>query len=261
MIKRMLFSIITVTYNNLEGLKRTQESLRAQNNQDFDWIVIDGDSNDGTVSCLKDTGAWFISEPDQGIYDAMNKGIEHAKGDYLLFLNAGDELAAPEILSNIEALTKGQTPDFIYGDALEERAEGPPACKPARAHTKIAWGLFTHHQAMIYHRETIKRLRYDLKYKIAADYKFTAQFLKNCSHVVYYPHPICLFESGGLSQRQAREGRTEQSEIRRAEKLTGRLMDFIIVSLQKLVWAGKMFCPQFYWFIRKGRGRPAKHPS
>ncbi len=87
----MLFSVITVTRNNLVGLRRTHESLRIQSCGDYEWIVVDGASDDGTADYLKKTGANWVSEPDRGIYDAMNKGIARAQGRWLIFMNAGDE--------------------------------------------------------------------------------------------------------------------------------------------------------------------------
>lgn len=96
-----LFSIITVTLNNLPGLRKTRDSVTAQQFQDFEWLVVDGGSSDGSVEFLQDCTANFTSAPDKGPFDAMNKGLERARGQYLLFLNAGDTLAAPDVLRQI----------------------------------------------------------------------------------------------------------------------------------------------------------------
>ena len=82
-----LFTIITITKDNAAGLQKTWKSLMSQTCTDYEWIVIDGNSSDGTKSLLKSTDAKWVSEPDNGIYDAMNKGIDKAKGDWLLFLS------------------------------------------------------------------------------------------------------------------------------------------------------------------------------
>ncbi|MEM9470254.1 MAG: glycosyltransferase, partial [Pseudomonadota bacterium] len=90
------FSIITVTKNNFEGLKQTAFSIDAQRHEewsDFEWIVIDGNSEDGTQDFLKKTKALWFSQPDHGLYDAMNKGLDRANGIYVLFMNAGDIFA------------------------------------------------------------------------------------------------------------------------------------------------------------------------
>jgi putative colanic acid biosynthesis glycosyltransferase len=111
----MLFSIITVTRNNLEGLRRTHVSLRAQSYADYEWIIIDGASSDGTVNYLEGLAARSWSEPDEGIYDAMNKGLARARGDYLLLMNAGDSFAAPDVLQKIADAIRAQPmpPAFI----------------------------------------------------------------------------------------------------------------------------------------------------
>ena len=95
------FSIITVNYNNLEGLKKTVESVKNQTYQKFEYIVIDGGSYDGSLEFIKDNESlldYWVSEPDSGVYQAMNKGIEKATGEYLLFLNSGDHFCNTKVL-------------------------------------------------------------------------------------------------------------------------------------------------------------------
>ena len=150
------------------------------------------------------------SEPDLGIYDAMNKGINRSKGHYVFFLNAGDTLSDVDILTTIARTIASEKPDFIYGDALESDGY----YKKARDHHAINWGMFTHHQAMLYRRETMGDLRYDTSYQIAGDYAFTRAFLKNVTTAFYIPAAICIFKTGGISQRNMRLGRTEQYKAR-----------------------------------------------
>jgi glycosyltransferase involved in cell wall biosynthesis len=110
-------SIITINYNNLEGLKRTVESVVNQTWQEFEYIVIDGGSNDGSAAYIESQSAnidYWISEPDKGIYNAMNKGIAKATGEYLLFLNSGDELYNLEVLHRNNTVI--HTEDFVYFD-------------------------------------------------------------------------------------------------------------------------------------------------
>lgn len=203
-----LFSIITITRNNLDGFHRTKDSLDHQSLRDFEWIVIDGDSTDGTKDILPESA---LSEPDRGIYHAMNKGIDRAKGDYLLFLNAGDTLSDADILATIGKTIAAETPDFIYGDSLETSG----FYKKARRPDDLDWGMFTHHQAMLYKRERIGPLRYDELYRIAGDYAFTRAFLEGTQKISYIPAALCIFETGGISQRNMRLGRIEQYTARR----------------------------------------------
>ena len=212
-----LLSIITITRNNAGGFQKTHESLRAQSIQDYEWIIVDGKSTDGTLPYIEKNNLWpcTVSEPDAGIYQAMNKGMERAKGDYLLFLNAGDTLADIDILSTLLQSLDTMKPDFLYADALEDRIGQRPHYKKARRHTLYILGMFTHHQSMVYKKSILNGLRYDENYKIAADYGFTVSFLKKAKNIVYMPCALCLFESGGISQQQKGLGRKEQYRIRR----------------------------------------------
>lgn len=121
----MQLSIITINYNNLEGLQKTSDSVLCQTRRDFEWIIIDGGSTDGSREYLvklndnQNQNGWnpisyWCSEPDKGIYNAMNKGIVKAEGEYLLFLNSGDCLHDKEVLKNVEKQL--QIDDVIYGD-------------------------------------------------------------------------------------------------------------------------------------------------
>lgn len=242
----MFFSIVTITRNNLAGLKTTAASLENQNCRDFEWIVIDGDSCDGTKGYLPSLPAISLSEPDRGIYDAMNKGIDRARGDYLIFLNAGDALAAPDVLHRLRNDIAGE--DFIYGDSLEGGRT-----KPARPHHKIALGMPTHHQAMAYRRDRIGGLRYDIAYPIAADYKFTMVFLIQSRTARYCPYPLCIFEQGGISQTRARQGRIEQFFIREEARLCSATGNILIYLGQTAALGLRTLFPGLYWKIKQGR--------
>lgn len=244
----MLFSVITITYNNLEGLTRTHKSIAAQSCDDFEWLVIDGASTDGTADYLETANAQWISEKDNGIYNAMNKGIARARGDYLVFMNAGDEFAADDVLQKVSAHINAQQnlPGFVYGDAIEDGR-----IRRARSHMKAAWGMFTHHQAMFYRRETLGALRYDESYKISADYKFTLQMLKQSTHILYVPVPVCVFETGGISQQNVRQGRREQRRARREVLGMTPAQNLRITSAQKCVMFVRKTCPKLYWLLRK----------
>lgn len=245
------FSVITITRNNLSGLQAAADSLAQENPDLFEWIVIDGASTDGTAAYLAATKAQWLSEPDHGIYDAMNKGIERARGDYVLFLNAGDTLAQPRSLETLAAILKARPvkPDLIYGDAFEDTKEGR-STKTARPHGQLQQGLFTHHQSIFYARETINDLRYDQRYDIAADYKFTAEFLRRAHDVFYWPRPVCVFEAGGLSQRRAFRGRMQQSLIRRELQMTSPVEEVLIVLKQTAAHTLRRLAPRLYWRLR-----------
>ena len=245
--KRPCFSIITVTKDNETGLKTTHKSIEKQRFTDFEWIVIDGDSTDDTQQFLKTTNANWISEPDNGIYDAMNKGMKKATGNWLLFLNAGDTLASAETLNYVQKIAHNET-GFIYGDSFETTSRGD-IYKPARSQN-IARGMFTHHQSMFYRHEMIGGLRYNTDYKIAADYDFTARFLAQNLKTQYINIPICIFESGGISQQQTTLGRHEQYQIRHDLNLTNPLQNKIITAGQAILMKLRQIFPNLYWNLK-----------
>ncbi|MEJ1999753.1 MAG: glycosyltransferase [Maritimibacter sp.] len=115
-----LFTIITVTWNNLAGLKTTAASIAAQSSADFEWRVVDGASKDQTPDWLatcETPGLIWISEQDNGLYDAMNKAIDKARGRYLIFMNAGDEFADSDVLARTSDEISRSPADVLYGDS------------------------------------------------------------------------------------------------------------------------------------------------
>jgi putative colanic acid biosynthesis glycosyltransferase len=245
----MLFSIVTITRNNRAGLKRTAQSVKDQTCRNFEWLIIDGASTDGTKDDFAIYDAIVVSEPDAGIYDAMNKGLSKAQGDYLLFLNAGDSLVAPNTLENMTAAIK-KPADFLYGDSLEADLNGIIKTKKAKPPKSIAKGMFTHHQAMLYNRNSLGHMRYDPSYKIAGDYDLTLRFLgqKNIQSV-YLSFPICIFEGGGVSQRQTNLGLTEQYRARKAGGIPLR-QNIATTMRQKAANMLRRFSPNLYWTLK-----------
>lgn len=255
-LKNPAFTVVTVTLDNLDGLKKTFESIKTQSSLNFEWLIISGKSQDETESYLRATKKdrsnlftiRYLCEPDEGIYDAMNKGIKHAYGDYIIFMNAGDEFASEKTLEEIEQHTEKQ-PEFIYGDALEPSNTGKKHIKkPARRYKDLPQGMFTHHQAMLYSSAHIKKhdLRYSMLYDISADYDFTIRFLQSAKKIAYIPAPICIFEQGGISQQQALKGRREQFIIREKLEIVSLYENVKIFIIQTLSWELKNRAPWLY---------------
>ena len=196
------FSIVTVTWNNLAGLRATFTSVAAQTCRDFEWIIVDGASKDGTVEAANAgdfLSARFLSAPDNGLYDAMNTGLNESTGDYVIFMNGGDTFADEHVLAEVAALSQFGSADVIYGDAWEIDDEHA-VFKPAFSHRTVPYTMFAHHQSIFYLRTAVGDLRYDLSYKIGADWVFTAYMLKRSKNVCRLRRAICKFERGGLSQ-------------------------------------------------------------
>ncbi len=208
----MTIDIITITYNNYDGLKKTSENLLKQTYHHINWIIIDGLSSDNSMEYLNslniptNINLKIISEQDKGIYDAMNKGIDNSAGDYLIFLNAGDQLENENTLNNIFLhLNINDFPAIIYGNFYRELKDNTLALVMAKPLWYIYHSLPTSHQAIFYNRNSVDTLRYNLKYKISSDYDFTAKFIKNnqCITTKNYlkiDEIISVFEYNGLSK-------------------------------------------------------------
>ena len=250
------FSIISITLNNLAGLQLSYDSLAEQSERDFEWVVIDVGSADGTAAWLEGlvldcAGFTHVSEADAGLYDAMNKGLALARGDYVLFLNGGDLLAAGDVLKRlVRDSDAAGTPDFIYGDAYEEMQDGTLFLKTAKDVAQILRGMITHHQAMLYKRAAISDARYNLEYKLAADYEFTLRFLQRTKAVCQLDYPICVFEAGGISQSYAGQARAEEFQIRRTHKVCSGLDNMLIYARQSLAYIVRRFSPALYRALR-----------
>lgn len=245
------FSIITVTRNNNAGLHRTARSIANQTHKDYEWIIIDGDSQDSTKDYLKAqkmTQKW-VSEPDAGLYDAMNKGLDLAENDYIIFMNSGDCFAHIKTLEHVTKPAVSQ-PALIYGDSFE--LENNNKLYPKRAkHINYKDALMTHHQSIYYNRRKIGSLRYNTAYKIAADYDFTQRFLKKTHDSAYIASPLCIFEIGGVSMINHRHGRQETYKIRHNLKLVSPFHNKLIHGKQIIASFLRQYWPFFYRLLRR----------
>ena len=257
-----LFSIVTITLNNLQSLHNTKNSVQEQDFHDYEWLVVDGGSKDGTPAYLASINADFTSERDTGIYDAMNKGLARAAGKYVIFLNAGDELAKPDVLGKIAQAIKSNphVPDFVYGDFIEER-NGEYFEKRARSHTQKILGMFTSHQSMLYRREALGDARYNMDYPLSSDYHFTCRFLQQTDNALHVPFPIGIFESGGVSQKNKTRSRNENAQIRVELGLCGPLTSQLILTRNVLGIAFHAVAPKLFLKMRNIEGVhvPAPH--
>ena len=216
-----IFTIITVVKNEKKRLQETIKNIQKQTYRRIQYVIIDSASTDGTAELIKkyeDYINYWVSEPDNGIYDAMNKGLFKSDGEYILFLNAGDTFPDVNTLQNVaDQIEQNGFPDFIYGDAFEIDVEGNHFLRHSRMSSHKTVGMFTHHQSMYYRREIVERfnLRYDTSLQIAADYKFTCQFLEHARSELYIAKPLSVFLQGGLSQIQWTKSMKEQIEVKR----------------------------------------------
>ncbi len=168
----MKLSIITVNLNNKDGLQKTIDSVLSQTYKDFEWIVIDGGSTDGSKELIEKFSnhiSYWVSEPDKGIYNGMNKGIRVAKGDYLLFLNSGDVLYDNNVLFNIFKISRES--DFILGQV--ERQDNHHLLR--KYNENIFLQLYNdtlNHQGSFIKRSLFEGREYDESLRIVSDWKF-----------------------------------------------------------------------------------------
>lgn len=197
----MKLSVITVAYNNKNGLERTIKSVVNQTCKDFEYIIVDGASTDGSVDVIKKYESLgisrWVSEPDSGIYNAMNKAVRMATGDYCLFMNSGDEIYANDTIEKV--LSIGFTENFVQGVIL---ATYLGIRHPQK---EVSLGFYYHggnnyHQASFISRKMLLDNPYDESLRIASDLKFNIECLvfRNCS---YRPIDVVIakYEGGGRS--------------------------------------------------------------
>ena len=187
------FSIITVTYNAGKVLEDTIQSVVFQTYRNVEYIIVDGGSTDNTLDVVhkyQERICKVISEPDKGLYDAMNKGIRMATGDYLCFLNAGDELHENETLQKIVYTLKGkEMPDVIYGETAIVDEEGHflhmrRLSTPKHLHWKsFKEGMLVCHQAFLTRRELALANPYDLRYRFSADFDWCIRIMKQSKYL------------------------------------------------------------------------------
>lgn len=185
----MKISIITVTYNAASVLKRTLDSVKAQSWQQIEHLIIDGASKDETISMAETYKAQcpyevvILSEPDKGLYDAMNKGLRLATGDYLVFLNAGDTLHAANTLETIVRSAQ-PLPGVLYGDtAITDEQGNFLHLRRLRPPKKLSWksfrqGMLVCHQAFYALTDIAKDLPYDPRYRYSADVDWCIRVMK-----------------------------------------------------------------------------------
>lgn len=206
MAKDPLITIITVNLNNLEGLRKTMKSVFEQSWQEFEYIIIDGGSSDGSsefIEAKKDKIDYWVSEPDKGIYNAMNKGIKVANGEYLLFLNSGDWFCNEKVLENV--FDKLGTCDVLYGNMIKVFPDGREILDRGVNVEEISLKTFIegnlNHQVTFLSKNIFKKYGlYDENLKIVSDWKIFLKALGlSNSKVKYIDCEISYFDMTGLS--------------------------------------------------------------
>ena len=215
-----LFSIITVTWNAAGVILPTLESVQRQTSSDYEMLIIDGASTDDTLAIVRQASIpsmRVFSEPDKGLYDAMNKGIERARGRYIVFLNAGDAFADDAVLARLARLASGN-PGVIYGQTqLVDSGRNVVGDRHLTAPKRLTAdsflnGMVVCHQAFFARRDLVPR--YDLQYRFSADYDWCIKVLRSSTSNAYAGEaPIISYLAEGMTTRHHRDSLKERYRI------------------------------------------------
>ncbi len=249
MMNKPLISIITIVFNGKDTLQKTIDSIACQSYFNIEYIIIDGASSDGTIDLIKTNNiavSKYISEPDDGLYDAMNKGLKLATGDYVWFINSGDEIYNSETVATFVDGFSEQWPDVIYGDTvmidevgneIGERRLQPPL--------NLTWkdfknGMLVSHQSILVSTR-IAQL-YNTRYRFSADFEWCLQALKDAQNIYNSGLILSRFLDGGLTKQNIVPGLRERFDImRRYFGLIPTILKHIPIGIR------------FFWYVLRNK--------
>jgi glycosyltransferase involved in cell wall biosynthesis len=204
----MIVTIITVCRNHAQELERTIRSVESQTWQEKEYLVIDGASTDDTLDVIKAHEASitrWVSEPDQGIYDAMNKGVRMARGEWVIFMNAGDTFASDDTLQRV--FGSPQNADVIYGDVIKgelvKKAEAP----------RNAHRMFYCHQSAFVRTRCLREFPFDIRHRMSADFKQVKQLYLSGKTFLQLDFPVANFDTQGVSNKNRSAGLYDNIQV------------------------------------------------
>lgn len=228
----MIVTIITVCRNHAQELERTIRSVESQTWQEKEYLVIDGASTDDSLDVIKAHEASitrWVSEPDQGIYDAMNKGVKMAQGEWVIFMNAGDTFAGDDTLQRV--FGNPLDADVIYGDVIKgelvKKAEAP----------RNAHRMFYCHQSAFVRTSCLREFPFDIRHRMSADFKQVKQLYLNGKRFRQLDFPVANFDTQGVSNRNRSAGLYDNIQVIRE---TDRLWEQ--VRLLPRLWITYLIC-------------------
>lgn len=235
----MKVSIVTATYNRGSTILRAVKSIKAQSYSNIQLVVIDGASKDQTTELIEpylDCGDILISEEDEGIYDALNKGIKIAVGDIVGFLHSDDLIYDSDVISKVVEVFSDDSVDVVYGDACFFFSENPNVIRRKYRSSKLtiknlAWGKMPAHPSIFIRRHIYDEIGYfETNFKIAADYEFLCRLAKYPNlKSVYVPHPFVRMQLGGASTEGLHSTILLNKEVLRALRKNGIYSNLLMV--------------------------------
>ncbi|MDU6428063.1 glycosyltransferase family 2 protein [Clostridium perfringens] len=227
-------SIITVCYNSEKSIRKTLESIKRQKYNNYEIIIVDGESKDNTLKIIKEYKVVFknklkiYSEKDNGIYDAMNKGIELANGEWIYFLNSDDWLNDEALIEVDKYLSENI--DFLYGDVIRVLEYNYNIYKKLEKASdslkKISQGMLFSHQSLFVKKDVFEKIdKFDLNFNIAADWDFICRMYKNDYRYLHINYPISYFQMGGTCSKSHI---IQRHKVRKKNNLIGLADKYLI---------------------------------
>lgn len=201
-----LVSVVTVVYNAVDEIQKTIQSIINQTYKNVEFIVIDGGSTDGTLDIIEEYRSlisFFVSEPDKGIYDAMNKGIDYANGSWICFMNAGDVFYDDKVISMVfnDEIDISEV-KLVFGNTQNVYSNGLKVIKGYSCINRKSLPFDICHQSAFFESGFLKKNHYDLSYKVCADANLVHEVIKQNFDFKYVPYPISIYEaSDGMSSK------------------------------------------------------------
>jgi len=231
-----ILSVITIVYNNVSDIERTMVSVINQTYAGIEYIIVDGLSNDGTLEVIKryeGNIAKLISEKDEGIYDAMNKGLAAATGDYIIFMNSGDEFYDADTVTSVFAAADDA--DIYYGETEMIDANGQSlGQRRHKAPEKFTWrsfkfGMNVSHQAIYIRRSLLEP--YDRRYQLSSDIDWIIRAAKKAKRIMNVNRYVAKYLVGGMSKKKHRQSLEERFDImKRHYGLVPTVLNHVVIA-------------------------------
>lgn len=244
-IKSPLFSIITINRNNAEGLRKTMQSIFSQDFSDYEYIIIDGASTDESVDVIREFLAvpeyvekisYWVSEPDSGIYNAMNKGIRHATGEFVNMMNSGDTML-PEVLGRVAKIAREHKGEVLYG-AVSCIKDGQLDFVFGNGVKNILHSAISHQSCFISADLHKNHGFYDESYNIVADWDLLIKFYLEKVQFFYMDMIVADFDYGGISNTSPELLQSENAIVRKKYNLHKGAKYFKLKNIVKLLFPG-----------------------
>lgn len=237
-----LFSVITVCLNTENVIGDTIRSVLEQDCNDFEYLIKDGGSGDRTLEIAESFRTAFekrgisfrvLSCPDTGVYDGMNQAVAESRGQWLIFMNAGDRFADSTVLKRVESSGLLAASDIVYADEIVTD-RGYYRLKKARPLSQMRFEMIFRHQSAFTNRRLLEENPYSLNYKICSDYRFYLLMYLQGKRFSYLPIPVCLFATGGISSNRLA---LQTEQLRMYEEMPVRDEEAIAFQKNRLRWA------------------------